>query len=83
MNRNTLRKRLIQTGGAFRPNVTGFEQDIEKYIGENSLPEPKLRNGSHPFRLDFTWSESDEVLSKHDFAASANPILYLETPCIY
>jgi dTDP-4-amino-4,6-dideoxygalactose transaminase len=21
------------------PNVTGFEQDIEKYIGENSLPE--------------------------------------------
>jgi hypothetical protein len=39
MNRNTLRKRLIQTG-ALGPNVTGFEQDIEKYIGENSLPEP-------------------------------------------
>jgi hypothetical protein len=53
MNRNTLRKRykLVAPLG---PNVTGFEQDIEKYIGENSLPEPKLRNGSHPFRLDFT-----------------------------
>jgi dTDP-4-amino-4,6-dideoxygalactose transaminase len=25
----------------------------------------------------------DEVLSKHDFAASANPILYLELSCIY
>jgi hypothetical protein len=54
------------------PNVTGFEQDIEKYIGENLCRSLKLRNGSHPFRLDFTWSESGRrsTLSKHDFCFS-------------
>jgi hypothetical protein len=47
-----------------------------KNIGENSFS-LKLRNGSHPFRLDFTWWRRS-TLSKH-FLLPANPILYLET----
>jgi dTDP-4-amino-4,6-dideoxygalactose transaminase len=33
--------------------------------------------------LIFTWNGRRSTLSKHDFAASANPILYLELSCIY
>jgi dTDP-4-amino-4,6-dideoxygalactose transaminase len=61
------------------PNVTGFEQDIEKYIGENLLS-----SGTAAIHLGLILLGVGRrsTLSKHDFAASANPILYLGS-CIY
>jgi dTDP-4-amino-4,6-dideoxygalactose transaminase len=62
------------------PNVTGFEQDIEKYIGENSFA-GALSSGTAAIHLGLILlgvKAGDEVLCQSmTFAASANPILYL------
>ena len=61
------------------PNVTGFEQDIEKYIGENAFV-GALSSGTAAIHLALVLlgvKAGDEVLCQSmTFAASANPILY-------
>ena len=61
------------------PNVTGFEQDIEKYIGENSFA-GALSSGTAAIHLGLVLlgvKAGDEVLCQSmTFSASANPILY-------
>jgi dTDP-4-amino-4,6-dideoxygalactose transaminase len=44
------------------PNVTGFEQDIEKYIGENSLPESSGTAAIHLGLILLGVKAGDEVL---------------------
>lgn len=61
------------------PNVTGFEQDIENYIGENSFV-GAVSSGTAAIHLGLILlgvKAGDEVLCQSmTFSASANPILY-------
>lgn len=61
------------------PNVTGFEQDLEKYINENSHV-AALSSGTAAIHLGLVLlgvKSGDEVLCQSfTFSASANPILY-------
>lgn len=61
------------------PNVTGFEQDIENYIGGNSFV-GALSSGTAAIHLGLILlgvKAGDEVLCQSmTFSASANPILY-------
>lgn len=61
------------------PNVTGFEQDIENYIGKNSFV-GALSSGTAAIHLGLILlgvKAGDEVLCQSmTFSASANPILY-------
>lgn len=61
------------------PNVTGFEQDLEKYIGENSHI-AALSSGTSAIHLGLILLDvkaGDEVVCQSfTFSASANPIVY-------
>ncbi len=61
------------------PNVTGFEQDLENYIGENKKT-ACLVSGTSALHLALILSgieAGDEVLCQSiTFSASANPIVY-------
>ncbi len=61
------------------PNVNGFEQDLEEYIGENSKV-ACLASGTSALHLALILagvSNGDEVLCQSmTFSASANPITY-------
>lgn len=62
------------------PNVTGFEQDLENYIGETSYV-GALSSGTAALHLGLILLDvkaGDEVLCQSfTFSASANPIVYL------
>lgn len=62
------------------PNVTGFEADLEKYIGENSHV-AALSSGTAALHLALILlgvKAGDEVICQSfTFSASANPIAYL------
>ncbi|MEY8861421.1 DegT/DnrJ/EryC1/StrS family aminotransferase [Tenacibaculum singaporense] len=61
------------------PNVNGFEQDLEEYVGENSKV-ACLASGTSALHLALILvgvSKGDEVLCQSmTFSASANPITY-------
>ncbi len=61
------------------PNVSGFEDDLEKYIGQNSHV-AALSSGTAAIHLGLILlgvSAGDEVICQSfTFSASANPILY-------
>lgn len=61
------------------PNVTGFEQDLEQYINENSYI-AALSSGTAAIHLGLVLlgvEAGDEVICQSfTFSASANPILY-------
>ncbi|MFN8275521.1 MAG: aminotransferase class I/II-fold pyridoxal phosphate-dependent enzyme [Flavobacteriaceae bacterium] len=61
------------------PNVSGFETDLEKYIGQNSQV-AALSSGTAAIHLGLILlgvSAGDEVICQSfTFSASANPILY-------
>lgn len=61
------------------PNVTGFEQDLEKYIGSNSHI-AALSSGTAAIHLGLILLDvkaGDEVICQSfTFSASANPIIY-------
>lgn len=68
------------------PNVTGFEQDIEKYLADNKKVENEvhvaaLSSGTAALHLALILlnvKPGDEVICQSmTFAASANPIMYL------
>ncbi|WNM20238.1 aminotransferase class I/II-fold pyridoxal phosphate-dependent enzyme [Flavobacterium capsici] len=62
------------------PNVTGFEQDLERYIGE-STHVAALSSGTAAIHLGLVLlgvKAGDEVICQSfTFSASANPIVYL------
>lgn len=62
------------------PNVTGFEDDISQYIG-NDIHATALSSGTAAIHLGLVLlgvEQGDEVLCQSfTFSASANPILYL------
>lgn len=62
------------------PNVTGFEQDLEQYIGQNSHV-AALSSGTAALHLGLILlgvKAGDEVICQSmTFSASANPIMYL------
>lgn len=62
------------------PNVTGFEQDLENYLG-NDFHVACLSSGTAAIHLGLVLlgvSHGDEVICQSfTFSASANPILYL------
>jgi dTDP-4-amino-4,6-dideoxygalactose transaminase len=62
------------------PNVTGFEQDLENYIGQNSHV-AALSSGTAALHLGLILLDvkpGDEVICQSfTFSASANPIMYL------
>src|SRR6476620_9893364 len=62
------------------PNVTGFENDLEKYIGNNSYV-TALSSGTAAIHLGLVLlgvAHNDEVICQSfTFSASANPIMYL------
>ena len=62
------------------PNVTGFEKDLEKYLG-NDVYVAALSSGTAALHLGLVLlgvQAGDEVLCQSfTFSASANPILYL------
>lgn len=62
------------------PNVTGFEQDLEKYVGQNSHV-AALSSGTAALHLGLLMlgvKAGDEVICQSmTFSASANPIMYL------
>ncbi|OYQ32122.1 pyridoxal phosphate-dependent aminotransferase [Flavobacterium cyanobacteriorum] len=62
------------------PNVTGFEQDIENYIGEGAFV-GALSSGTAAIHLGLVLlgiQPGDEVICQSmTFSASANPIMYL------
>lgn len=64
----------------FGPNVSGFEQDLEKYLG-NQVHVGVLNSGTAAIHLGLILlgvQSGDEVLCQSmTFSASANPILYL------
>jgi dTDP-4-amino-4,6-dideoxygalactose transaminase len=64
----------------FGPNVSGFEQDLEKYLG-NQVHVGVLNSGTAAIHLGLILlgvKSGDEVLCQSmTFSASANPILYL------
>ncbi|WP_343625791.1 DegT/DnrJ/EryC1/StrS family aminotransferase [Flavobacterium lindanitolerans] len=61
------------------PNVTGFEQDLEKFIGQNSYV-GALSSGTAALHLGLVIlgvKAGDEVICQSmTFSASANPIMY-------
>lgn len=61
------------------PNVTGFEQDLEKYIGQESFV-AALSSGTAAIHLGLILlgvKPGDEVICQtFTFSASANPIMY-------
>lgn len=62
------------------PNVTGFEQDLEKYLGNNVFA-GALSSGTAAIHLGLIMlgvQAGDEVICQSmTFSASANPIMYL------
>jgi dTDP-4-amino-4,6-dideoxygalactose transaminase len=62
------------------PNVTGFEEDLEKYLGEN-IHVGALSSGTAALHLALILlgiKNGDEVICQSmTFSASANPIVYL------
>ncbi len=62
------------------PNVSGFEQDLERYIGQNSHV-AALSSGTGALHLGLILlgvQAGDEVICQSmTFSASANPIMYL------
>jgi len=68
------------------PNVNGFENDLQNYLGENSKV-AALNSGTASLHLGLKLlgvSNGDEVLCQSlTFAASANPILYLGATPIF
>src|SRR5689334_6413003 len=62
------------------PNVSGFEKDLEQYIGENSQV-AALSSGTGAIHLGLILlgvQAGDEVICQSmTFSASANPIMYL------
>ncbi len=62
------------------PNVTGFEQDLENYIGQNAFV-GALSSGTAAIHLGLILlgvQPCDEVICQSmTFSASANPIMYL------
>ena len=68
------------------PNVTGFEQDLENYVGENSNI-AALSSGTAALHLGLILLDvkpGDEVICQSfTFSASANPILYLGATPIF
>ena len=62
------------------PNVTGFEQDLEKYVGQDSHV-AALSSGTGALHLGLILlgvKAGDEVICQSmTFSASANPIMYL------
>ncbi|PHR73274.1 MAG: hypothetical protein COA67_03685 [Lutibacter sp.] len=61
-------------------NVSGFEQDLEKYLGENSKV-AALSSGTAAIHLALILAnvqrDDDVICQSMTFSASANPILYL------
>ena len=68
------------------PNVTGFENDIEDYLG-NAMYAAALSSGTAAIHLGLKLlgvGKGDEVLCQSfTFSASANPILYLGAKPIF
>jgi len=68
------------------PNVMGFEQDLEKYIGQNSYV-AALSSGTAALHLGLILlgvKSGDEVICQSmTFSASANPIMYLGATPIF
>jgi dTDP-4-amino-4,6-dideoxygalactose transaminase len=68
------------------PNVTGFEQDLEKYLGQNSYI-AALSSGTAAIHLGLVLlgvKAGDEVICQSmTFSASANPIMYLGATPIF
>ncbi|WP_333666535.1 DegT/DnrJ/EryC1/StrS family aminotransferase [Flavobacterium sp.] len=68
------------------PNVTGFEQDLEQYLGENIFV-GALSSGTAALHLALILlgvERDDEVLCQSmTFSASANPIVYLGAKPIF
>ncbi len=62
------------------PNVTGFEQDLEKFLGRN-LPVVALSSGTAALHLGLIGlgvQEGDEVMVQSmTFSASVNPVRYV------
>ena len=62
-----------------RPNVTGFENDLAQYVGNNSYV-ATLSSGTAAIHLGLIMLDvkvADEVICQSfTFSASANPILY-------
>jgi dTDP-4-amino-4,6-dideoxygalactose transaminase len=73
----------VTTGG---PNVTGFEQDLENYLGNNSKV-VALNSGTAALHLGLILlgvKEGDEVICQTmTFSASVNPIIYLGAKPIF
>ncbi len=61
------------------PNVTGFENDLKNYLGQN-LHVAALASGTAALHLSLVMSDvgyGDEVICQSKtFSASANPIVY-------
>ena len=68
------------------PNVTGFEQDLEKYLNEN-VTVASLSSGTAAIHLALILlgvKPKDEVICQSmTFSASANPIVYLGATPIF
>ena len=68
------------------PNVTGFEIDIQSYLGDNSLV-AALSSGTAAIHLSLILlgiTHGDEVICQSKtFSASANPIVYLGATPIF
>lgn len=68
------------------PNVTGFEQDLEQYLG-NKVHVAALSSGTAALHLGLILlgvGKGDEVLCQSmTFSASANPIVYLGATPIF
>ena len=68
------------------PNVTGFEEDIEKYLGED-VKVAALTSGTAALHLALILldvKQRDEVLCQSlTFAASANPIAYQKATPVF
>lgn len=68
------------------PNVTGFESDIQSYLGDNSLI-AALSSGTAAIHLSLILlgiTHGDEVICQSKtFSASANPIVYLGATPIF
>jgi len=68
------------------PNVMGFEQDLEQYIGQNSHV-AALSSGTAALHLGLILlgvKSGDEVICQSmTFSASANPIMYLGATPIF
>lgn len=69
------------------PNVTGFEEDIKRYLNSDSIEVAALSSGTAALHLALILAgveREDEVLCQSmTFAASANPILYIGATPIF